>query len=127
MEYVLGNVFIRPMVLDQAGQVVHGHDHNFSHVTYICHGAARFELLDRADVFVPDPTDVRKGTWTLGSVLKTVDKRASQKHNFVMIAAGQFHRITALEDGTIGHCIYSHRNPQCDVVAEYDGWTPAYV
>ena len=36
-------------------------------------------------------------------------------------------RITALEDNSLGHCVYAHRTPQAEVVQEYTGWGPSYV
>ena len=110
MEFVSGNVFIREMAFEKAGQVVEGHTHNFDHTTYCIRGALRIERLD-AD----------------GKVEKAIEKRASDGHNWVLIKAESRHRITALEDDSMGHCIYSHRNPQGEVVQAYDGWTPGYV
>lgn len=109
MEFVSGNIFVREMAFETAGAVITGHSHNFDHVTYVARGAIRIDALD-AD----------------GAVTRTIDKAASANHNWVLIRAQVCHRITALEDGTIAHCIYSHRNPQGEVVVEYDGWMPAY-
>ena len=108
MEYVQGNIFIREMRFDKAGQIVDGHAHNFDHTTYVAHGAALIEALADDD-----------------SVLRSVVKRASDGFNFVLIAAGVRHRITALEPSVL-HCIYAHRNPQGDVVEHYDGWMRGY-
>ncbi len=105
MELVLGNVFIRPMIFEKAGSVVEGHAHNFDHVTYCAKGSFRIEADGRSVV-----------------------KKSTERHNFVLIRAGVVHRLTALEDDTIGHCIYAHRTAQgTEVVQEYDGWSPAYV
>lgn len=110
MEYISGNIFIRPMVFEKAGEVVEGHFHNFDHTSYVVRGALRIEALGLD-----------------GSVVKSAEKRASDGHNWVLIKATVRHRITALEDRSIGHCIYAHRNPQGDVTQEYDGWMPGYV
>lgn len=109
MEYIQGNIFVREMYFAKAGDVVEGHRHNFDHTTYVARGALRIESL--ADD---------------GSVLRSVEKRAGGL-NFVLIKAGVQHRITALEDDSMGHCIYAHRTPQGDVVQEYDGWSASYV
>lgn len=109
MDFASGNVFIREMRFDKAGDVVKGHAHNFDHTTYVAKGSLRVEQL--ADD---------------GSVLKAVEKRASDGRNWVLIKAGVIHRITALEDGSLGHCVYAHRTAQGEVVQEYDGWEPAY-
>lgn len=108
-EFRLGNVFIREMLFTHKGTDVDGHAHNFDHVTYVSRGALLIEMLDDA-----------------GNVIKSAVKRAGEGLNFLLIKAGVKHRITALEDGSIGHCTYSHRNPQGEVVVEFDGWTPAY-
>jgi quercetin dioxygenase-like cupin family protein len=110
MEFVSGNVFIREMVFGKAGEIVKGHAHNFDHTTYVVRGAMRIERL-AAD----------------GAVEKTIDKRAADGRNWVLIKAGVHHRITALEDDSMGHCIYAHRAPQGDVVQEFDGWETGYV
>ena len=109
MEYQAGNVFVRQMPFPKASDVVEGHAHAFDHVTYCARGALKIERL------APD-----------GTVERVIEKRASQGWNWVLIEAGVCHRITALEDNSMVHCIYSHRNPQCEVVQEWDGWTPGY-
>lgn len=111
MEYTAGNIQVREMRFEKAGDVVAGHDHNFDHVTYVARGALRIEMLNGLG----------------GAVVRVVEKRASEGRNWILIRAGAFHRITALDDHSMGHCIYAHRTPQGDVVQEWDGWTPAYV
>lgn len=110
MEYASGNIFIREMRFDRAGDVVQGHTHNFDHTTYVARGSLLVEALNED-----------------GSVKKSAIKRAGEGHNWVLIKKDVKHRITALEDGAIGHCIYAHRTPQGEIVQEYDGWTPAYL
>lgn len=111
MELVSGNIFIRPMTFAGIGSVVEGHVHNFDHTTYVVRGALRFEQLDPVT----------------GEVLKTIDKKASDGHNWVLIRAEMCHRITSLEEDSLGHCIYAHRNPQGEIVQEYDGWMASYI
>lgn len=110
MELISGNIFIRPMQFAQAGDVVQGHTHNFDHTTYVVRGSLLIEAVDAE-----------------GNVTKSVVKKASDGHNWVLIKAEVRHRITALEDNSLGHCVYAHRTPQGDVVQEYDGWSDAYV
>ena len=109
MEFISGNIFVREMRFEKAGHVVPGHTHNFDHTTYVVHGALRIEALAED-----------------GTVLRSVEKHASDGYNWVLIKADVKHRITALEDNSMGHCIYAHRNPQGEVVQKYDGWTPGY-
>ena len=108
MEYVSGNIFIRQMHFENAGDAIEGHEHNFDHTTYVVRGALRFEKLDAS-----------------GNVERSIEKRAAEGHNWILIKAGVRHRITALEDHSMGHCIYSHRSPQGEIVQEYDGWRKA--
>lgn len=108
MEYVAGNVFIRPNRLNK-GQVIHGHAHTFDHVSYVTAGAAHV---------VATPPNGERYERTI---------RASDDRNWLLIRAGVKHEITALEDGTKFDCVYSHRTPQGDVVEEYTGWDAAYV
>lgn len=109
MEYVSGNIFIRVMPFAKAGDVVDGHAHNFDHTTYCPKGALRVEKI------VVD-----------GRVYDSTEIRASDEFNWALIEAGVIHRITALEGDSIGHCIYAHRNPQGDVVEQYEGWMKSY-
>ena len=109
MEYVSGNIFIREMRFPRAGDVVHGHAHDFDHTTYVTRGSIQIERLG------PD-----------GKVERSVVKRASDGHNWILIKSGVWHRLTALEDDSMGHCIYAHRDPQGEIVQAYDGWTPGY-
>lgn len=110
MEFVSGNIYIREMRFEKVGEVVEGHAHNFDHTTYCIRGALRVEKLDAQ-----------------GKVVQAVTIKATDGHNWVLIKAGVCHRITAVEDNSMGHCIYSHRTPQGDVVEQYDGWPGAYV
>ena len=110
MEFASGNVFIREMRFEKTGDVIEGHTHNFDHTTYVARGALKIESLHED-----------------GTVKQTAIKRAGDGHNWVLIKADVTHRITALEDFSVGHCIYAHRNPQSEIVQEYQGWTPAYV
>lgn len=126
MEYVSGNILIRPMAFGKAGQVVMGHAHNFDHTTYVVRGALRIESLKLlAPAVLAENGDVIEEAEY--ETIKSVAKKASDGHNWVLIKAGVHHRITALEDGSLGHCIYSHRTPQAEIVQEWDGWEAAYV
>lgn len=110
MEFISGNIFIREMHFAKSGDVVGGHEHNFDHTTYVIRGSLKIESLNEDD-----------------TVKKTIIKKASEGRNWALIKAGVKHRITALEDDSMGHCIYSHRNPQAEVVQAYDGWTEGYA
>ena len=110
MEYVSGNIFLREMAFEKAGDVVDGHTHNFDHTTYVVRGALQIESLNDD-----------------GSVKQTAIKRATDGKNWVLIKAGVKHRLTALDDRSMGHCIYAHRTPQGEIVQAYDGWMESYL
>jgi quercetin dioxygenase-like cupin family protein len=105
MEWASGNIFIRPNTLAKAGDQVQGHAHAFDHTTIAFKGSIR----------------VRR-TRTDGAV-DTVDLVAPAH---CLIVAGVEHEITALEDDTVFWCVYSHREPQGDIVQDVTGWAEAY-
>lgn len=103
-EWISGNVFIRPNELAK-GDVTQGHTHNFDHTTIVFKGA----ILIRAET--PDGRRI---------------EREFRAPAHALILAHVRHEITALEDGTVYWCVYSHRTPQGDVTEHYTGWTEAY-
>lgn len=104
-ERVSGNIFIRPMPLPAAGDRIHGHRHNFDHTTIVFAGSVRVVAT------TPDG--------------RALDREFRAPASFLVRAEVE-HEITALEDGTIAWCVYSHRTPQGEVVQEYTGWAGAY-
>lgn len=104
------NVFIREMYFEKAGDQIVTHQHNFDHVTYVPQGALRIEKTDGIN----------------GPVIKSVEVRAGRR-NWILIRAGVCHRVTALEDDSVGHCTFAHRTPQGEVTQTYDGWEAAHV
>jgi hypothetical protein len=120
MEYVSGNIFIREMDFEAVGGVVNGHTHNFDHTTYIVRGTVKIESFKLKEGADPDLEE----SWV---PLKTVIKKASDGHNWVLIKAECKHKLTQLEPNSMGHCIYSHRTPQGDVVQDWDGWREGCV
>lgn len=107
MEFLSGNIFIREMRFAKAGDVVEGHKHIFDHTTYVYRGKLRIEKLDEA-----------------GLVVQSVVKGGGEPMNWALIKAGVRHRITALEDDSIGHCVYSHRVPQA--LVDHQGKDPEF-
>ena len=106
MEWVSGNLFIRPMCGAKAGDIVtESHSHNFDHTTSLFKGSLRIEAT------------LRDGTTVV---------REGKAPSHWLIKANVAHKLTALEDDTVAWCVYSHRSPQGDVVVEYDGWDKAY-
>lgn len=105
MEWVSGNILIRPNFFGKAGEVIQGHKHNFDHTSFVIKGSVRVRAT------TPDG--------------RKLDKVFKAGQHFLVLAEVD-HEITALEDNTEFFCIYSHRTPQGDVVQEVTGWDEAY-
>lgn len=105
MEWQSGNIFIRRNILERAGDVIDGHAHRFDHTSYVICGMVRVEavLLDG----------------------RQIEKTFGPGDHFLVLAGVQ-HKITAVTDGVMFDCIYSHRTPQGEVVQQATGWEPAY-
>lgn len=101
MEWISGNIFIRPNKFEKAGQKMEGHRHNFDHTTIFFTG--RFHV---------------KATLPSGRVIE----RDFDAPTHCLIRADVLHEITALTDGAELWCVYSHRTPQGDITQEYTGW-----
>ena len=106
MEWISGNIFIRPNNLNKVGEFVDGHGHNFDHTTIIFKGAV--------EVRAKLPTG------------QIVERTFTAPAHFLVKAEVE-HKITAVEDNTVFWCVYSHRTPQGDIIQEYDGWDLATV
>lgn len=107
MEWVSGNVFIRPaMQRVSAGYRVDGHTHNFDHTTIVFSGAVHVRAQ------LPDNSIVERDFVAPAHFLVKADVK---------------HEITATQDNTTCWCVYSHRDPQGGVVQQYDGWTDSYI
>lgn len=105
-EWISGNVFIRPNELAKAGDKCGGHKHNFDHTSIVFKGSVHV-----------------KGVLPNGSVIERDFKAPS---HFLVLKDVE-HEITALEDGTVFWCVYSHRKPQGELSVEYTGWPEAYT
>lgn len=105
-EWVSGNIFIRPNRLERAGDRTDGHCHNFDHTTIVFKGAVHV-----------------KATYQDGSI-READFVAPAHF---LVRKDVMHEITATEPSTVFWCVYSHRNPQGDVVQVYDGWHDANI
>lgn len=105
MEWASGNIFIRPTKLENVGDHVPGHTHNFDHTTIFFKGA--FHV---------------KATLPNGQIIERDFKAPSH----CLIKAEVLHEITALEPNSEFWCVYSHREPQGDIVQEVTGWMEAY-
>lgn len=112
------------------GEVVKGHDHVFAHPTLILAGSMLIEVLDGPDV--AEVKDEAGATLIEAKKAKTLREwtvKAWPKNQIPVrgVAAGTWHRLTALEDGTGYVCIYPPRNDEGKVVQEYEGRDDVYV
>lgn len=78
------NIYIRMMTFHKAGDVEHGHSHNFNHISFLSKGRVKINV---------------------DGVEKTF-----QSPHMIMISKEKKHEITALEDDTILCCIHALRN-----------------
>lgn len=101
MEWVSGNIFIRPNALLAKGHVIHGHKHTFDHTTIVFTGSVHAKKIEEGG--------------------KTVEQDFKAPAHF-LIKAGVEHEITSLEDDTTYWCVFAHRDSQGDVVQKFEGW-----
>ena len=129
MEWISGNVFIRPMGGREGlrpGKVIAGHTHNFDHTSIFFCGRWRTRKWQRIVDAAGVPTKLADGSdaWHL-----VVDMERDGPFH-LLIEAGAKHEFTFLgPDNVVGRawCVYSHRSPQGDVAVDYTGWHEAYV
>lgn len=120
MEWISGNIFIRPLggiVAFEQNKICAGHTHNFDHTSIFFNGKWRVRKWQ--------PVVNEDGSPTGGWVQSVMIEREGPFH--LLIEANAKHEFTYLSEG-IGKawCVYSHRTPQGDVVQEYTGWQKAY-
>jgi hypothetical protein len=109
VEWIAGNLFIRPNRLARAGDKTAGHAHNFDHVSIVFRGRVHVRAT------LPD-----------GRVIERDFGMDDPNGRHFLVKADVLHEITALEDDTEYWCVYSHRQPNGDVIQHYDGWDEAY-
>ena|SRR5580765_522190 len=104
MEWVSGNIYIRPNKLRAIGDGTEGHTHNFDHTTIVFKGAVHVHAV------LPNGTVIER------------DFRAP---SHFLVRKDVLHHISAIEDDTEYWCVYSHRSPKGEVIEEWDGWREA--
>jgi len=119
MERVLGNIFIRTMYFEKAGQMVDGHRHHFDHVTLVLSGGVRVRYhKEEAGQLV---LQGEREFWAP----KQMNGDGGQEAQ-VLIKKDVHHEITALEDHTHCWCVFAHRDPNTgEVIQEWNGWMKA--
>lgn len=115
MEWISGNIFIRPNVMDKVGDKCGNHTHNFDHTTIVFQGRVRVKAY-RAN------EDGSPGEFICE---RTFGGPEDETRHF-LVKARVCHDIEALEPNTIFWCVYSHRTPQGEVTTINTGWQDAY-
>jgi quercetin dioxygenase-like cupin family protein len=83
---MVSNLWIKLMNFESAGDINHGHKHEFDHVTLLTKGSVEVDVDGTKSTFIaPQIIYIQKQT---------------------------VHTITALEDGTIASCIVAIRNSE---------------
>lgn len=82
MGYV-ADVWTRQMHFKQAGDVEHGHTHDYDHLTLLAHGSLRVTVNGQSTEF--------------------------NAPHMILIKAQFEHELTALQDGTVAYCIHAVR------------------
>jgi hypothetical protein len=153
VEWISGNVFIRPMGgLEglRPGDVVRGHTHNFDHTTIFFGGRWRARKWCRAVPESGDPVLLPDGNeaWLLAVDMERDGPfhlliEAGARHEFTFLGspvpAWMESYISALSPEearafqaqhtlAVGRawCVYSHRTPQGDIALHDTGWHEAY-
>jgi hypothetical protein len=108
MEFISGNIFIRPIKL-KPGEIMGGHTHHFDHTSILFCG------------------DWRVKKWNVDGDLAFEFDRTGPFH--VLIEKDCRHEFTFLGGAPEGHayCVYSHRTPQGEISQVYAGWPDAYA
>jgi len=106
-EGVWGNLYIRAMSFERAGSMVATHTHRFDHITMLSSGAVSVKWKDT------QTGKTGEGVW--------------KAPTFFMVKKLFEHEFTALEDNTLGFCVFSHRDPNSgEVVNNFNGYMAAY-
>jgi len=121
MEWVSGNIFIRPTVL-RAGQRVDGHTHNFDHTTIVFRGSIYVRKWRK----VVDAEGNQAVTDDGKPAFMMVAEKTFIAPAHFLVEAGAKHEMVPVDGDAEFWCIYSHRTPQGDVVETHNGWLEAY-
>lgn len=89
-----GNLWIRQMSFDNAGDCNEGHIHNYDHITLLAHGSVRVHVDD-----------------------KTTDFKAP---HMIFISKGKSHFLEALEEGTVAYCVHALRDKDTEEILDPD-------
>lgn len=107
--YVSGNIFIRRNRMVRAGDFMVGHCHGFDHTTIVYKGALLIEL-DGIPTIVPSP-------YFRDKIPDELNYPIVEHH--VLIIKDVSHFIKAIVDDTEFDCVYSLRNPQGEIIEQF--------
>lgn len=89
-----GNLWIRQMVFEKAGDANEGHEHNYDHLTLLTTGSVRVYVDGNTSDFVAPQV--------------------------IYIKKGKSHYIEALEDNTIAFCVHALRDAETEEILDPD-------
>lgn len=89
-----GNLWLRQMYFEKAGDANEGHIHNYDHMTLLAFGSVKVHVEG-----------------------KTSEFKAPQ---MIFIKAGKRHFIEALEDGAIAYCVHALRDKDTEEILDFD-------
>ncbi len=92
-----GNVWVRELIFQKAGDVKNGHKHEFDHLHFVSHGSVRISVYDKTN---------------RDKILLQKEYKAPA---WIKVPKEHFHDIVALEDNTRGYCIQSLLNTNNEV------------
>ena len=88
----VANLYSRMMHFKKAGDVEHGHTHQFDHLTLLAAGALRVTVEGSTSEF--------------------------KAPHMIYIHKDKNHELTALEDGTVAYCIHALRDRETDDILD---------
>jgi quercetin dioxygenase-like cupin family protein len=91
-----GNVWVRHIVLDKAGDCSEGHKHTYDHVSLLTKGKVKVEVEGHPEKEFTAPT-------------------------FIIIRKNYEHKVTALEDDSNWYCVFALRDLDGEVIEHYEG------
>lgn len=122
-EWIRGPLKFRSNMLENVGDEVTFHSHDYSHVTFVKTGAARVEKsllrVDAAGNIMRDDEEQPIIVMVLAKIF-----RSPLGH--LNIEANSYHKCIAIEPHTEIWCVFPHRNYKGEIVEDYAGWDKAY-
>lgn len=92
------NVYVRNMSFKEKGDIEVGHCHTYDHTTLLSAGAVIYEVLD-------------------GFNGETIEFKEFKAPAMIYVEKNKFHRLTALEAGTVCACIHALRTIEDEIIS----------